>query len=437
MPHPTHRSLPPTDPAHFRTCLSRFATGVTIIATRDSEGRFVGLTANSFNSLSLDPPLILWSLGHRAATLDIFKGQRYFSISVLAVDQVQIARQFAIRQPDRFKGVAVHEGLDRIPLIDGALAWFECERLTQVRHGDHWLFIGEVKRCAMAEGSPLVFRHGEFAVSDAMSLSADDGQAATEEGQAAATDDGQAAATADGQAAATAGVGFAASAGAGSGAATRGRGRGHPGNGGVPPSASAGTGAGTGAGIGQVFGAASAGSLEPGEEPFYEEYLPYLLARAGHHVTSGFHRYLRRHGLSMLSWRLLASLSVRDDWTVGDLAAVCLAKQPTVSKMIDRLEAQHLLWRRQDPSDARRVLVALTPVGRKRIGPVLTDASAFNLSVLASYPPESLTAMKELLKDMIARFPVNAGRAEGPVAAGDFETGPDAAADAIAGDFDD
>ncbi|MET0509364.1 MAG: flavin reductase [Burkholderiaceae bacterium] len=418
MPHPTHRSLPPTDPAHFRTCLSRFATGVTIIATRDSEGRFVGLTANSFNSLSLDPPLILWSLGHQAATLDIFKGQRYFSISVLAVDQVQIARQFATRLPDRFKGVAVHEGLDRVPLIDGALAWFECERLTQLRHGDHWLFIGEVKRCAMAEGSPLVFRHGEFAVSDAMSLSADD--------------DGQAAAAVD--------------AGSGSGAAALGvgRGRGRSGNGRAPASAGAGAsvadaqafgaadgqafgaadGRAFGAADGQAFGAASAGSLEPGDEPFYEEYLPYLLARAGHHVTSGFHRYLRRHGLSMLSWRVLASLSVRDDWTVGDLAEVCLAKQPTVSKMIDRLEAQHLVRRRQDPSDARRVLVGLTPGGRKRIGPVLTDASAFNLSVLASYPPESLTAMKELLKDMIARFPISAAPA------------PDADVDVVADDID-
>jgi flavin reductase (DIM6/NTAB) family NADH-FMN oxidoreductase RutF/DNA-binding MarR family transcriptional regulator len=328
MPHPTHRSLPPSDSAHFRACLSRFATGVTIIAARADDGRFVGLTASSFNSLSHDPPLILWSLDHRATTLEVFKGQRFFSVSVLAVDQVRIARRFAARSPDRFKGVAIHEGLEGIPLIDGALAWFECERLTQLRHGDHWLFIGEVKRCAMADGSPLIFRHGEFAVSGTM--------------------------------------------------------HGH-----------------------QEPASAPAGSMEPGQAPFYEEYLPYLLARAGHNVTSGFHHHLRRHGLSMLSWRLLASLAVRDDWTVGDLAEVCLAKQPTVSKMVDRLEAQQLVRRRPDPADARRVLVGLTAMGRERIAPVLTDASAFNLSVLASYPPESLTAMKDLLKDMIARYPVS------------------------------
>lgn len=326
MPHPTRRSLPPTDPAHFKACLSRFATGVTVIATRDGDGRPVGLTANSFNSLSLDPPLILWSLGEKASTLEIFKGRRYFSVSVLAVDQVDTASRFASKLADRFAGISFHDGLDGIPLIDGALAWFECERLTQLHHGDHWLFIGEVKRCAMDEGSPLVFRHGEFAVSDPMTAKL-------------------------------------------------------------------------------AGGAAVAGSLEPGAEPFYEEYLPYLLARAGHQIAAGFDHHLRRHGLSLLSWRVLAALAVRESWTVGELADVCLAKQPTISKMLDRLEAQGFVMRRPDPADARRVLVTLTDSGRARIAPVLTDASAFNMSVLASYSPESLTAMKSLLKDLIARYP--------------------------------
>lgn len=336
MAHPTRRSLPPTDSAHFRDCLSRFATGVTIVATRDGDGRHVGLTVNSFNSLSLDPPLILWSLGARASALEIFKGRRYFSVSVLAVDQVDTALRFASRVPDRFAGVGIHEGIEGIPLIDGALAWFECERLTQLRHGDHWLFIGEVKRCAMDEGSPLVFRHGEFAVSDPMS---------------------------------------------------------RPG------------------GAGSV--AADAGSLEPGAKPFYEEYLPYLLARAGHQLAAGFDHQLRRHGLGLLSWRVLAALTVRDQWTVGELADVCLARQPTISRLLDRLEGQGYVSRHPDPLDARRVRVALTDSGRERIAPVMTEASAFNLNVLASYSPESLTLMKQLLKDLIDRFsgPPGAARA--------------------------
>jgi flavin reductase (DIM6/NTAB) family NADH-FMN oxidoreductase RutF/DNA-binding MarR family transcriptional regulator len=330
--HPTSRSLPPSDPAHFRQCLSRFATGVTVVATRGDDGRFVGLTANSFNSLSLDPPLILWSLGTKAASVDAFKGQRYFSVSVLAFDQIAVARRFATRLVDRFQGVDVHEGLDGIPLIGGAVAWFECERRTQYLHGDHWLFIGEVKRCAMSDGSPLIFRHGEFAVAEAIDAEPTPLQAA-------------------------------------------------------PP------------------------ALEPGDQPFYEEYLPYLLARAGHQVALGFHRQLRLHGLNMLSWRVLAALSTRDDWTIGDLCAVCLAKQPTVSKLVDRLLQQRLVSRRDDPTDARRVLVSLTSTGRDRIAPVLQDAAAFNLSLLGRYPTDALTGMKTLLRDMIGRYPDGDGGA--------------------------
>ena len=374
MPHPTHRSLPPTDPAHFRTCLSRFATGVTIIATRDSEGRFVGLTANSFNSLSLDPPLILWSLGHQAATLDIFKGQRYFSISVLAVDQVQIARQFATRLPDRFKGVAVHEGLDRVPLIDGALAWFECERRTQVLHGDHWLFVGEVKRCAAADGSPLIFRHGEFATADSLQPQADAetprdwpiGPAPHSSQWSRPTPD-----------------------------AARPGWDPQPGMAGRSPSAALRSGGGS---------LPPSDSLEPGDQPFYEEYLPFLLARAGHQVEAGFHRQLHEHDLSMLSWRVLAALSSRSEWTIGELSEASLAKQPTISKLTDRLVQQGLVARRGDAGDARRVLLSLTPKGHATMAPVLQDASAFNLSLLADYPPEQLTALKRLLRDMITRY---------------------------------
>ncbi len=348
--HPTHRAVAPTDPAHLRQCLGRFATGVTIVATRDSNGRFVGLTANSFNSLSLDPPLILWSLSNRATSLDVFKRQRFFSISVLAVEQVEIARRFATRLPDRFSGVAVHEGLDGIPLIDGAVAWFECERRTQTLQGDHWLFVGEVKRCASADGSPLVFRHGEFAAAGALG-----GSPPSPAGPAVVT------------------VVAAGAAGAASPHAA------------IQP--------------GEPDG------LEPGDQPFYEEYLPYLLSRAGHEVSSGFHRQLRRHGLSMLAWRVLAALSSRSDWTIGELCAVSLAKQPTVSKLVDRLARQRLVDRRDDPSDARRTLISLTPAGRETMTPVLEDAAAFNLSLLAQYSPEVLTGLKQVLREMIACRP--------------------------------
>ena len=344
----------------MRQCLSRFATGVTIVATRGSDGRYVGLTANSFNSLSLDPPLILWSLADTASSLDVFKGQRFFSVSVLSVEQVGIARRFATRMTDRFRGIAVHEGLDGIPLIDGALAWFECERRTQVLQGDHWLFVGEVKRCASADGSPLIFRHGEFAIADSLQLPPG----------------------------ALARVGL-------------------PGR--EDTGAGAGQGAGPGARPGQATDPDEPDGFEPGDQPFYEEYLPFLLARAGHQVAGGFHRQLRKHDLSMLSWRVLAALSSRDDWTIGELCAASLAKQPTISKLIDRLVQQRMVIRKGDPADARRVLISLTEHGHGSIEPVLQDAAAFNLSLLADFPPEELTGLKRLLRKMIARYPPEAG----------------------------
>lgn len=308
----------------MRQCLSRFATGVTIIATRDSDGRYVGLTANSFNSLSLDPPLILWSLATTASTLEVFKGQRFFSVSVLSVEQVDIAQRFARRGGDRFEGVAVHEGLDGVPLIDNALAWFECERRTQLLQGDHWLFVGEVKRCAAADGSPLIFRHGEFAIADSLLQPAPD---PTEP---------------DG--------------------------------------------------------------FEPGDQTFYEEYLPFLLARAGHQIAGEFQRRLRKHDLSMLSWRVLAALSSRDDWTLGQLCAVSLAKPPTISRLIDRLGQQGLVSRRADPADGRRILFSLTEKGHVSTEPVLQDAAAFNLSLLADFPPAALTSLKRLLRAVVAQY---------------------------------
>ena len=350
--HPTHRAIAPSDPAHMRQCLSRFATGVTIIATRAPDGRFVGLTANSFNSLSLDPPLILWSLATKAQSLEVFKGQRFFSVSVLSVEQVDLARRFASRLSDRFDGVACHEGIDGIPLIDGALAWFECERRTQTLHGDHWLFIGEVKRCAAADGSPLIFRHGEFAIADSLQPQPVAPPTAARPPVAAVPHSSRWDAPARRSPSAE------------------------------PP----------------------ADSLEPGDQPFYEEYLPFLLARAGHQVEAGFHRQLHEHDLSMLSWRVLAALSSRSDWTIGELGDASLAKQPTISKLIDRLVQQGMVARRADAADARRVLINLTREGHATMAPVLQAAAAFNLSLLADYPPEQLTALKRLLRDMITRY---------------------------------
>lgn len=159
---------PDFDERAFRDALSEFATGVTIIATRvpaSAPGRadcFAGFTANSFNSVSLSPPLILWSLGHDARTLAAFERCERYAISVLAQDQVTIARRFSRPHADRFAGVAYTLGWAQAPLIEGATAWFECRHHARQVAGDHTLFVGEVVRCARRHAPGLVFHHGRF-----------------------------------------------------------------------------------------------------------------------------------------------------------------------------------------------------------------------------------------------------------------------------------
>jgi flavin reductase (DIM6/NTAB) family NADH-FMN oxidoreductase RutF len=150
----------------FRDALAEFATGVTIIAAHDpahpDAARYVGFTANSFNSVSLNPPLVSWCLSRHANTLPAFEQCERYAISVLAVDQASIARRFAGTHPDRFEGVPFRLGWADAPLIDGAVAWFECRHFSRQPTGDHTLFVGEVVRCARTQGSGLVFHHGRF-----------------------------------------------------------------------------------------------------------------------------------------------------------------------------------------------------------------------------------------------------------------------------------
>lgn len=139
-----------------------------------------------------------------------------------------------------------------------------------------------------------------------------------------------------------------------------------------------------------------------------DDYLPYLLARAAHRVAGGFHEGLRRHDLTVLSWRLLASLSDREGLTVTELCEHCLAKQPTVSKLIDRLERERWVRRRRDPGDRRRVLVVITEAGRRKIAPVLAEARAYDRSILDDAPAREVERLRALLRRLIARPPAGA-----------------------------
>ena len=150
------------DPRHLRSALGRFATGVTVITTRTPEGKLEGLTANSFSAVSLDPPLVLWSLRQNAPSLQSFQSAGYFSISVLAADQTYLSRHFATPAEDKFATVPHGTGLGGCPVLQGALASFECSTEHRVVGGDHIIFIGRVHRATYRDGEPLIFSAGQY-----------------------------------------------------------------------------------------------------------------------------------------------------------------------------------------------------------------------------------------------------------------------------------
>lgn len=151
------------DAIEFRRIMGCFATGVTVVTTVDQGGELVGLTVNSFNSLSLDPPLVLWSLAVSSPLVPAFENASHFAVNVLAEDQVEISQRFALREVDKFSDLEVRKGAGGAPLIAGCIAWIECRTRKQERHGDHVLFIGEVERMAESAKKPLLFLRGHYA----------------------------------------------------------------------------------------------------------------------------------------------------------------------------------------------------------------------------------------------------------------------------------
>lgn len=151
------------DPAEFRKALGAFATGVTIITTRAPDGSWVGLTANSFNSVSLNPPLVLWSLAETSLAMPIFREAPHWAVHVLASDQEALSGRFAKRGVDKFAGLDIEEGVGGVPLLKGCTARFECSNAFQYEGGDHVIFVGEVLSFVRSETAPLVFHGGRYA----------------------------------------------------------------------------------------------------------------------------------------------------------------------------------------------------------------------------------------------------------------------------------
>ncbi len=146
----------------FRNALGMFATGITVVTMRTPEGEPIGLTVNSFNSVSLDPPLVVWSLANDLPSRPLFEACEYYAINVLADDQMALSARFASRAGDKFAGLDFEDGVAGVPLLRGCCARFECRNTVRHDGGDHVVFISEVVSFDREEREPLVYHAGAY-----------------------------------------------------------------------------------------------------------------------------------------------------------------------------------------------------------------------------------------------------------------------------------
>ena len=151
---------PEDDPRAYRDALGSFATGVTVVTTASADGP-IGITANSFSSVSLEPPLVLWSPAKSSKRFKYFDGTEYFAIHVLDGHQQALCDAFT-RSGQGFEGLDWHENAHRVPLIEGCLARFECRRAASYDAGDHVIMLGRVETASFRSGLPLLFQGGRF-----------------------------------------------------------------------------------------------------------------------------------------------------------------------------------------------------------------------------------------------------------------------------------
>ena len=323
MMSPPRKATPPAFSAReFRASLGMFATGVTIVTARTAAGERVGLTANSFNSVSLDPPLVLWSLARAAGSMLAFSTGSHYAINILAADQKDLAERFAARDTDRWAGVDYIEGVAGSPLLAGAAASFECFNRSRYEEGDHVIFVGEVERCShRADASPLLFHGGRFYTEHPLQ--------------------------------------------------------------------------------------ADASAPQAPDPRFVGGYLGYLLGQASHSVYRDFENAVAAQGLTHIAWRVLALLhdaraaaGEAGDGAVpvGQLARDVLAKQPTVTKLVQRMADEGLLVLRADPQDQRRTLVAASEAGLRAARILVAEARAQEQALLAHWSASEVDTLKRMLQ---------------------------------------
>lgn len=150
------------DLVQFRRCLGHFATGVAVITCVDGAGRLCGITANSFSSVSLEPPLVLWNIAKVSRSVDAYLGAEYFGINVLGAEQQPVSANFARSDADLFNGVDYGLTDRGVPRLASTLAWFDCRTYETHDCGDHYIIVGEVLDYEARDGEPLMFYRGRY-----------------------------------------------------------------------------------------------------------------------------------------------------------------------------------------------------------------------------------------------------------------------------------
>ena len=150
------------DLTEYRRAMSCFATGVAVVTAVDKSGAKVGMTINSFNSVSLQPPLVLWSIANDSQSFATFVDAEHFAVNVLAIHQQNICEQFAARGTDKFNGLECSEGIAGVPILPTYSAVFECRAEHRYDVGDHAILVGRVLRFEDRETDPLIFYRGHY-----------------------------------------------------------------------------------------------------------------------------------------------------------------------------------------------------------------------------------------------------------------------------------
>lgn len=152
----------PVSPEEFRQALGHFASGVTVVTTRDADGEPQGLTVSAFCSVSLNPPMVLVCIDKTANCYKAFADSGVYVVNILSLDQELISRRLASKEPNKFEGVAYRLGIENIPVLDGVLASVECRVVSLYEGGDHTILVGKVENVMVRDGEPLLYFRGGY-----------------------------------------------------------------------------------------------------------------------------------------------------------------------------------------------------------------------------------------------------------------------------------